>query len=109
MKRIFVLALLSLGACLCVRAQRLPDTVIPESYDLSFTPDLAKATFTGDEIIHVNIVKPTASVSLNAAELEFQDANITAGGVAQKATVSLDAAKEQATLKVEKDLPAGPA
>jgi aminopeptidase N/puromycin-sensitive aminopeptidase len=109
MKRIFVLALLGLGACLGLRAQRLPDTVIPESYDLSFTPDLAKATFTGDEIIHVNVVKPTTSVTLNAAELQFQDANITAGGVAQKATVSLDAAKEQATLKVEKDLPAGAA
>jgi aminopeptidase N len=109
MKRIFVLALLSLGSCLCVRAQRLPDTVIPESYDLRFAPDLAKAIFTGDEIIRVNVVKPTATVTLNAAELEFQDANITSGAGAQKATVILDAAKEQATLKVEKDLPVGPA
>jgi aminopeptidase N len=109
MKRIFVLALLSLGTCLCVRAQRLPGNVVPESYDLTFGPDLAKATFTGDETIHVSLLKPTTTVVLDAAELEFQEAVITAGGAIQKATVSLDPANEQATLTVDKELPAGPA
>jgi len=28
-------------------AQRLPDAVTPESYDMKFTPDLPTATFTG--------------------------------------------------------------
>jgi len=91
MKRIFVLALLSLLACWCVRAQRLPETVVPESYDLTFAPDLAKATFTGEAVIHVNVVKSTSTVALNAAELEFQEASITSGGAAQKATVASDA------------------
>src|SRR5271167_2571142 len=109
MKRIFVLALLSLLACLCVRSQRLPETVVPESYDLTFAPDLAKATFTGEAVIHVNVVKSTSTVALNAAELEFQEASITSGGAAQKATVASDASKEQATLTVAKPLPAGPA
>jgi aminopeptidase N len=108
MKRIFVLALMSLGACLCVRAQRLPDTIVPGSYDLTFAPDLAKATFTGEETIHGKVLKATSAVVLNAAELEFQEASVTAGGATQKATVSLDAGKEQATLTVAKELPVGP-
>jgi aminopeptidase N len=109
MKRSFVLALVSLGACLCVRAQRLPDTVVPESYDLTFAPDLTKATFTGDEVIHIKLLKPATSITFNAAELEFQEATITAGSATQAAKVSFDAAKEQATLAVEKEISAGPA
>lgn len=109
MKRIFALALLSLGTCLCVRAQRLPDTVVPERYDLTFTPDLAKATFTGDETIRVQVRKPTSAVTLNSAELEFQNVSITAGGATEKATTSFDEGKEQATLTLGKELAAGPA
>jgi aminopeptidase N len=109
MKRISVLALLSLGACLGVRAQRLPDTVVPESYDLTFAPDMTKATFTGDEVTHVKLLQPATSIILNAAELEFQEATITSGGTTQTAKVSFDAAKEQATLAVDKGIPEGPA
>ena len=83
MRRIFVLALMSLGTCLCALGQRLPETVVPESYDLTFEPDLAKATFSGDETIHIRVLKPTGTVILNAAELEFQEASITSGGAAQ--------------------------
>jgi hypothetical protein len=109
MKRIFVLALLSLGTCLCIRAQRLPDTVVPESYDLTFAPDLTKATFTGDETVHVKILQPAASITLNAAELEFQEATIVSGGATQTAKVSFDQPKEQATLTVDKQVAAGQA
>ncbi len=109
MKRIFVLALMSLGACLCVRGQRLPDSVLPETYDLTFAPDLGKATFSADETIHVTLLKATSSVTLNAAELAFQQVSITVAGPTQQATVSLDPTKEQATLTVAKELPAGPA
>jgi aminopeptidase N len=109
MKRIFVLALVSLGASLCARGQRLPDTVVPESYDLTFEPDLTKATFSGTETIHVRLLKPTSTVTLNAAELEFQKASITAKGATQAATFGFDPGKEQATLTVAKELAAGPA
>ena len=109
MKRIFFVALMSLGACLCARAQRLPGTVVPESYDLTFGPDLAKATFTGDEIIHVNVLQPSSNVILNAAELQFQEVSVTSHAVTQTARVSLDPDKEQATLAFEQQLPAGPA
>ena len=109
MKRVLLLALLSLGSCLCARAQRLPDTVVPERYDLTFTPDLAKATFTGSEKIHVKLLQPANSITLNAAELEFQKVSITAAGATQTAKATFDADQEQVTLVVEKQIPAGPA
>lgn len=109
MKRLLVMALASLGAVWCAHAQRLPDTVVPESYDLTFTPNLTKATFAGNETIGVKLLKPTSTVTLNAAELEFQEASIAAGGVTQSAKFTFDPEKEQATLTVPKEIRAGPA
>ena len=45
MKRILLAAVAALGTCMCVAAQRLPETVVPESYDLTFAPNLATSTF----------------------------------------------------------------
>jgi aminopeptidase N len=109
MRRTFLLALICAGTSLCAFGQRLPKTVVPQSYDLTFAPDLAKASFTGDEVIRVQVTQPTTAITLNAAELEFVDASVTVGGGSQKAAVKLDAEKEQATLTVAKPLPAGPA
>jgi aminopeptidase N len=109
MKRILLAVLAGLGTCACAVAQRLPETVVPESYDLTFEPNLEKATFSGEEVIHVKVGKPRTAVTLNAAELEFREARIEAGGASQKAAVTLDEPKEQATLTVPKELPAGPA
>lgn len=109
MKRILLAVLVGLGTCACAVPQRLPEAVVPESYDLTFEPNLEKATFSGEEVIHVRIEKPMTKVTLNAAELEFREASISAGGASQKATASLDEPKEQATLTVPKELPAGPA
>jgi aminopeptidase N/puromycin-sensitive aminopeptidase len=109
MKRMLIFALSCLGIVASAWGQRLPNTVVPESYDLNIEPNLAKATFSGDEIIHVKVLKPTATVTLNAAELEFQEASITSGGATRKPMLSLDAAKEQAALTVNKELPAGSA
>ena len=107
MRRIVVLVLMSLGACLCALGQRLPATVLPESYDLTFEPHLSQATFSGDETIYVRLVKPASAISINAAELEFQQVSITAAGATQSAAVELDAQKEQAKLTVARELAAG--
>ena len=52
-----------------VDAQRLPQTVTPEHYDLSFVVDILRQRFEGDETIHVRVPQPTRRVVLNAAEL----------------------------------------
>ena len=90
-------------------AQRLPTNVIPVQYTITLTPDLANATFSGEERINVNIEQPTNSITLNAAELKFQSVMILPNGPQQTGAVSLDADKEQATLTFPNTLPAGTA
>src|SRR6266566_4481235 len=75
-------------------AQRLPTTVRPEHYDLSFTVDLAHASFQGTESIRVAVAEPTTKIVLHAVEIRFHDVTIGAGASAQKATVSLNASDE---------------
>jgi aminopeptidase N len=109
MKRILLVVICGLAFCGIAGAQRLPVNVAPESYDLTFTPDLAKATFGGEETIHVTLREAASSIVLNSADLEFQEASVTAGGTTQKAAVSTNAGLEQATLTLPKAIAAGPA
>jgi aminopeptidase N len=103
----FLVCLLALGAW--ARAQRLPQTVLPDHYQITFAPDLKAATFTGDESIQVRVEKETSSITLNAAEIDFKSVTVEARGVTQDAQVSLNAKDEQATLTVAKPIAAGPA
>jgi len=117
--------LLALGlvvfGCASAQAQRLPSGVRPQHYSLTITPDLAKARFAGSETIEVVLDAPTSAITLNAAEIEFgavtasvgrergqQQTQIPFGNDKQNAAVTLDAAKEQATLSFARALPAGP-
>ncbi len=90
-------------------AQRLPQTVVPEHYTLSLTPDLKAATFSGTEIIDVILTEPLNAITLNSAEIAIQSVTITAGGKQLTATASFDKDKEQATLTVPDKLAAGKA
>jgi aminopeptidase N/puromycin-sensitive aminopeptidase len=107
MKRVILIAILSTALGLSASAQRLPESVIPESYDLKFEPNLAKATFSGEETIHVKLLKPAASITLNSAEIEFVETKVTANGATQTATVTTDEKKEFATITVPKEIAAG--
>ncbi len=107
MKRTVLLVIFALALGLGTSAQRLPENVTPESYDLKFEPKLSNATFSGDVTIHVRLLKPASSIVLNSAEIEFQEATIAAGGSVQTASVSLDGKNETATLAVPKAIPAG--
>ena len=90
-------------------AQRLPYGVSPRHYGLAFTPDLQKAVFGGDETIDVEVNKVTNSITLNAIELEFQEATVTQDNRTQAAKWSFAPEKEQATLTVADELQPGPA
>ena len=103
-----------LSILLCVlaplaEAQFLPKLAVPENYKLNFTPDLATATFTGEETIHIRVLQPTSQIVLNAAAINFQSAEITSGGATQTAKVTLDEPNETATLAVEQPLKPGAA
>src|SRR5579859_3207315 len=109
MKRIFFSAIITLLWVPSSRAQRLPDNVIPESYDLNFEPDLSAATFSGDETIHVRLLKAATSVVLNSAEIEIKEASIASGDFKQAAFFKTDDKLETATITVPNMVPAGPA
>ena len=109
MKRFLLVVICGLAVSGVAGAQRLPDSVVPESYDLTFSPDLGKAAFSGEETIHVTLKRPASSIILNSAELDFQETTVTANGTTQAASVSKNENLEQATITVPKEIPAGPA
>ena len=99
-------------------AQRLPATVVPDHYTLTLTPDLKAATFTGVESIDVTLAEATDSITLNAAEIEFQSVTGSIGCftaesgcgmniVLPAARISLDKDKEQATFTFPTKIPPG--
>ena len=102
---VFIVALIPTLAT----AQRLPEGVTPQHYSLSFAPDLQKASFSGEETIDVQMLKPASTITMNSAELEFQLAEITQGDKTQTAQTSFNPDTEQAMLTVPASLQAGPA
>jgi len=110
MKKSFLsFLLLPLAFSLALQAQRLPTGVAPEHYKLAFTPNLQGATFSGDEIIDVRIVKPTTLITLNAAEIKFTSATIESHGTTVTAKVTTDEDREQANIIAPHELAPGPA
>jgi puromycin-sensitive aminopeptidase len=109
MKRVFIASCLIMLLASFALAQRLPEGAAPESYKITLAPDLTRDNFTGEVTIQIRLSKPASQIVLNSAEIEFQDAALTSGDTTQKATVTLDAEKQFATLAFEKEVPAGPA
>ena len=59
--------------------RRLPENVRPISYRLSLRPDLGSSTFRGEEYVEVQVIEPSDSITLNAAELKLIDAHLMQG------------------------------
>ena len=87
-------------------AGRLPLEAVPERYAITLAPHLDAGTFDGVERIALRVPRPTATVTLNAADLTH-DARAAVGG--NVATVTEDAASETATLTFATPLGAGTA
>ncbi len=87
---------------------QLPTSVRPVHYAIAVTPDAANLRFAGTVAIDVDVLEPTGSITLNAAELEFQSAAVAD---AQKKSIegkpSTDAAKETATFAFPEQLATG--
>src|SRR5205085_2625758 len=83
-----------------IQAQRLPRTVTPQHYDLTFAPNLSAETFDGDETIEVTNELSTTSIKLHAMEITFSEVSIESHGVKQTASVTPNTADEMVTLTV---------
>jgi len=99
-----LIAFLALGTSAAAMAQgQLPTDVVPVLYDIAVTPDAKALTFTGTEKVTVDVKKPTATVTLNAADLA-----VTAATWDGKAVpVKTDAANQQITLTLPAPATAG--
>lgn len=109
MKRFAVLLAWFVCAAVLAAAQRLPGGVVPDHYDLTLTPELRNATFSGEERILVRVVQPTFTITLHAVEIEFLGVMIGQNRKLQKAQVELDPKTETAKLTVARPLQAGAA
>jgi puromycin-sensitive aminopeptidase len=90
------------------KPHRLPTTVIPERYEIKLTPDLAAATFAGEEKVFVRVIEPVKHIIVNAAELGFQAVSITgADGKLVQGNASPDIENEQATCSFPETLNPG--
>src|SRR6185312_13211138 len=87
---------------------RLPHDAVPVRYDIWLQPDLATATFRGDETIALDVLLPVRELILNAIELEISSAEATGpDGRTLAATIALDAETERATLTFADELQPG--
>ncbi|CAN7280162.1 M1 family metallopeptidase [Pseudoduganella sp. LjRoot289] len=89
---------------------QLPRNVRPSHYALSLTPDAQASTFSARVVIAIEVLEPTAAVTLHARDLAFAGASIAAGPgqPVQAATgITLDTALQTATLSFAQPLAKG--
>ena len=81
------------------RSYRLPKTATPSFYDIRITPDLAGATFVGEQTVALEIHEPVNELTFNAAELNISHAVLSDDtGTKLVGTVTHDEASERVTV-----------
>ncbi|HEY0502810.1 MAG TPA: M1 family metallopeptidase [Lysobacter sp.] len=89
---------------------QLPRTVRPTHYDVAITPHADTLTLDGRVTISLDVLEPTPSITLNALDMEFASATLTAEngkGGALLPKVQVDAQAQTATFAFGKPLAPG--
>ena len=87
---------------------QLPRNAVPTHYSIEITPDAAAATFTGSVKTRLDILIPSDSVTMNAADLAIEGATLTDTSGAQiPVTVTTDEDKQTATFTFGKTVAPG--
>ena len=85
--------------------------VHPENYALTMTPDFHDFTFTGHEVIAIDVLKPTLTLTMNAVELGIGLSTLTLedGTVFTQKSVDIDEKAETVSFNFGVMIPAGKA
>ena len=78
--------------------------VIPINYELMFEPLFHNFKFNGEEIITLNLSKPTNLIKIDAAELSIKESHIIQGGKIISTKSSLNEKDEKLTIKLAKKI-----
>jgi len=78
--------------------------VIPINYELMFEPLFHNFKFNGEEVITLNLSKPTNSIKIDAAELSIKESHIIQGGKIISSKSSLNEKNEKLTIKLAKKI-----
>ena len=93
-------------------AYKLPETVVPERYEIRLTPDLSAFTFEGQETVSVTVREPVTEIVLNAIELTIHHVSIQPSDQGPNSeqlegSVNLDEDNERAILHFPQTLEPG--
>ncbi len=87
---------------------RLPDHVCPIHYKLTLKPDLEAFTFSGQEVIEVELTKPTKEITLHSIDTNIKTAEIIAGKDTQFAVkIKYNKESETVVFTFAKPIPKG--
>jgi aminopeptidase N len=94
---------------------QLPTHTRPLGYSISAKPDAANLTFTAISTVDIEVLQPTDSITVNAADLTFKEASLTPflpdgrpGPIASTGNkVEVDAEKQTATVRFGKEIKPG--
>jgi aminopeptidase N len=81
----------------------LPKTVTPVHYAIDLDPDLDKLTFSGSEVVDIDVTEPTSRLTLNALNLTIASAAIDG----MDATIAFQAAQQTATFDFSRAIAPG--
>ena len=89
---------------------QLPTAVRPTHYDVAIEPDAKALTFTAQVSIRIDVLQPTASITLNALDLSITAARLsgaTTGKVFATPGIKIDASNQTATFDFAQAIPVG--
>jgi aminopeptidase N len=107
MRRLLFSALLL--AAVPLAAARLPQSVIPDHYAITITPDLPTEKFSGQETIDVTVKEPVDTITLHSADIVMHDVVLASGSKMLNPTITYDVPNEMASLKFGATIPPGKA
>jgi len=107
MRRLLFSALLL--AAVPLAAARLPQSVIPDHYAITITPDLPTEKFSGNETIDVTVKEPVDTITLHSADIIIHDVVLASGSKMMNPTITYDVPNEMASFKFGQTIPPGKA